>query len=227
VADVVEAGAAIQGLPIGFDGLAEISNLPVGISQRCVQVRQLAAGGRVQVARGRPDRGDQLLREFPTALEEATPLVDAHQSSHGLGVAWIDFEGTLEAAAGGLQVAASLVDESHHVVNIREPGTAIEQEGEGLEGTPIVTGLEALTTEEIRFPFFSGHPTLVLHGSPLGTRWIALPITVEASSVPRLPSRLRLVNFARLRLAARPAPPGLPAAARQVGGIQFEAGTKS
>jgi len=45
-------------------------------------------------------------------------------------------------------------------VNVRESGTALEQGIEGLESATIVTGLEALTTEEIRFPFFSRHPTL-------------------------------------------------------------------
>jgi hypothetical protein len=177
MADVVEAGAAIQGLAIGLDGLAELPGLAVGISQHCVQVRQLAAGGGVQVARIRASRGTQLRRELPAALEETAPFVDTHQGGDRLGIARVDFESALEAVAGGLQVSLSLVDESHHVVNVREPGTALEQEGEGLQGTPVVTGLEALTTEEIRFPVFSGHPTLVLHGSPLGRRWIAAPGT--------------------------------------------------
>jgi hypothetical protein len=170
VADVVKAGAAIQGLPIGVDGFPEIPDLAVGISQPCVQVRELAAGGGVELARGRPDQGSQLLRDFPTAVVEAAPFVDARQGQHRLGVARIDFEGALEAGGGGLQVAASIVEESDHVVDIREAGAGLEEDSEGLEGTRIVTGLEELTTVEIRFPFFSGHSTVVLHGSPLGTR---------------------------------------------------------
>ena len=75
----MEAGAAVERLPVGLDRLAQVPDLAVGVAERGVEVRELAARRRVGRAR---DRGLLEPRaELARALVLAALLVDARCSA--------------------------------------------------------------------------------------------------------------------------------------------------
>ena len=90
ISDVGEARAAVERLAVGLDGLAQVTHFAVGVSESGLEVRELAAGGRVEHVICRARHGSRTLRDLAGTLEITLALVDVGEGEQGLRVGGID-----------------------------------------------------------------------------------------------------------------------------------------
>src|SRR5271157_40462 len=151
--DVMKVRATIERLAVGLDRVPELAHLSVGVAKRGLKVRELAPRGRIDepLARRKASRrrGRHLFGQGTGAFELAPLLIHRYQRESRLGVAGVDADGPLETLRGALEVAAALMEQTHHVVDVGEALARLEQPGQVSEGALEVATFEACAAELI------------------------------------------------------------------------------